>query len=97
MKKKEPFVDDGRVIANMDIEGMPWNTDKSLLLGGMLPKKKKIIDSENNDINKNNSLDLTKKEMRTIVLNSFFATLSIVMIFIICGFLFILFCTSFLK
>ncbi len=23
-KKREPFVDDGRVIANMNVEGMPW-------------------------------------------------------------------------
>ena len=23
-KKKAPFVDDGRVVANMNVEGMPW-------------------------------------------------------------------------
>lgn len=88
-KKKEKFVDDGRTIANMNVEGMPWYH----------PEKGDSI-RENGDPAKNNAPkqtyqdELTPAGRRSMMLGVLGAAMLIAFIFIAVYFLFILFCSK---
>lgn len=76
-KEKKTFEgDDGRVVAKMNVDGMPWY---------MRAERKKV--PEDNDLS-----DLTKGETRAIVWGSLKAALLIGGIFMAVFALFILFC-----
>ena len=76
-KEKKTFEgDDGRVVAKMNVDGMPWY---------MRAERKKV--SEENDLS-----DLTKSETRAIIWGSLKAALLIGGIFVAAFALFILFC-----
>ncbi len=77
-KKKQYDDDDGRVIANMNVEGMPW------FLSDALKNRKPSSSDELND--------LTKEESRELVKGAVKAGLLIAGIFVLAAFLFILFC-----
>lgn len=78
-EKKEKFVDDGRTIANMNVEGMPWyNPSKDIV------KSKSAQEFG----------DLTAKEKRAMMRGILGAALLVGAIFIGGAFLFILFCTK---
>ena len=75
-KKKEKFEDDGRVIANMNVEGMPW----------YMPKNKGT-EGQSEELPK-----LGKAETFHMILGVLGAALAIAAVFVIGYFLFILFC-----
>ena len=78
MKKKSKFVDDGRTIANMNVEGMPWYT----------PSQSVSTDNEETDkpepLNFKQTLAMTKGVL--------LASLAVGGVFVIIFLLFILFC-----
>lgn len=80
-KKKEPFVDDGRVISSMNVDGMPWYAGTSSI------KENKEITKETPPLN-----DLTFKEKMAMIKGVLQATLLVGAIFGGAFFLFILFC-----
>lgn len=96
-ERKKYDDDDGRVIANMDIEGMPWNNGYNRWFGGIYKKKyrrdieKQMAEQQQGEPQ---DLKLTKKETRMLVLNALAAVLLIGAVFALAGFLFILFCTK---
>ena len=77
-KKKPSFVDDGRTIANMNVEGMPWYSEAK-----NKPENK----------GKNDFTDLTFKEKRAMMRGILGAALLIAALFLLVFFLFILFCS----
>lgn len=82
-KKKEYDDDDGRVISPMNIDGMPWYTEKKSIFGG---KKK---DNEQKSID---DVPLTRSERRAMMGGVFAASLVVALLFALAGLLFILFC-----
>ncbi len=96
-ERKKYDDDDGRVIANMDIEGMPWNNGYNRWFGGIYKKKyRRDIEKQMAEQQQGapEDLKLTKKETRMLVLNALAAVLLIGAVFALAGFLFILFCTK---
>ena len=96
-ERKKYDDDDGRVIANMDIEGMPWNNGYNRWFGGIYKKKyRRDIEKQMAEQQQGESQDLklTKRETRMLVLNALAAVLLIGAVFALAGFLFILFCTK---
>lgn len=78
-ENKPKFEDDGRTIANMNVDGMPWyNPSKDISTG------KTAQDFE----------DLTPKEKRAMMRGILGAALLVGVIFIVGAFLLILFCTK---
>ncbi len=77
--KKEKFVDDGRTIANMNVDGMPWYN----------PSKDAGGNRSAQDFS-----DLTKKEKRAMMGGILAAALLVGAIFIGGALLFIVFCTN---
>ena len=85
MKKREKKVyddDDGRVIAPMNVDGMPWSKRSS-----PAPQIPKAETPKADD-----DLQLTDKEKRAMMGGVFSAAILIAGIFVLAGFLFILFC-----
>lgn len=76
-KKKVYDDDDGRVIANMNVDGMPWYT-------GDVRRKKRSSESDMSD--------LTKSETRAIVAGAMKAGLLVSGVFLLGALIFILFC-----
>lgn len=79
--KKEIVEDDGRVICNMDVEGMRWY-DKGARRKDFEGRKTPVGDQ------------LTRSEARRYTWSALLAALSIVAIFSVSWVLFILFCTE---
>ena len=78
-EKKEKFVDDGRTIANMNVEGMPWyNPSKDIV----------------NNKSAQDFTDLTPGEKRAMMRGILGAALLVGLIFVGGAFLFILFFTN---
>ncbi len=77
-KKKPSFIDDGRTIANMNVEGMPWYSEQ----------KNKPENKGENDFT-----DLTFNEKCAIMRGILGAALLIAALFLLVFFLFILFCS----
>jgi uncharacterized membrane protein YdbT with pleckstrin-like domain len=65
-KKKTDIVDDGRTIADMNVDGMPWYKSEK-----MIKSKQKLLD-----------LNLTKKERRAMIFGALFAYLPIYLIIV---------------
>ena len=81
MKKKRRYEDDdGRVVARMNVEGMPWHTAAP---GG-----------ENSYEPEKEPLHLTKEESRAFAWGAVKAALLICVAFSVAAILFILFCTN---
>ena len=78
MSRKKYADDDGRVIANMNVEGMP---DYS--------PHQPLTDSSGQELP-----PPTKAELRSLTLHALLAALAIAGVFILAMFLFILFCTE---
>ncbi len=78
MAKKKYDDDDGRVIVNMNVDGMPWNNNAATF--GDDPKKKDIEIAD----------DLTKGEMRAIMGGAMKAALVLTLVFSIGGVLVVL-------
>ena len=76
--KKHYDDDDGRVIASMNVEGMPWYVEDH---------KRKQERLKNNDFN-----DLTKEETRAIIWGIVKSGLLIAGVFLVAALIFILFC-----
>ncbi len=81
-KKKEYDDDDGRVIAPMNVEGMPWYNEKPKSV--FAPKKR---NSSSED-----ELHLSKREQRAMMGGVFAAALLVAGVFALAALLFILFC-----
>ena len=78
-KRKPHDDDDGRVIASMNVDGMPWY------------QRSERFDKHRREQASDFS-DLTKEETREIVKGALKASLMIAGVFILAMFLFILFC-----
>ncbi|MBO7739253.1 MAG: hypothetical protein J6S18_02690 [Oscillospiraceae bacterium] len=79
-KRKQYDDDDGRVIANMNVDGMPWYQRSERKLFG-------AHSNRGSDFS-----DLTKEDTREIIKGALKASLLIAGIFILAMLLFILFC-----
>ena len=77
-KEKVRYYDDGRTIADMNVEGMPWYSGE----------KSKTENKRENDFT-----DLTFKEKRAMMRGILGAALLIAALFLLVFFLFILFCS----
>lgn len=77
-KKKHFDDDDGRVIANMNVDGMPWFVEDH---------KRKQKRQKNNDFS-----NLSKEETRAIIWGTIRAGLLIASIFVVAALIFVLFC-----
>lgn len=75
-KRKAYDDDDGRVIANMNVDGMPWYVDA-------VQKKRERSGEE---------VELTKEEMRYTIWGAWKAGLLIAGVFVLGALIFILFC-----
>lgn len=75
-RKKTYDDDDGRVIANMNVDGMPWYL-----------QDQKQATSSNSNVE-----DLTKEETRAIIWGTVKAGLLIAGVFLLAALIFILFC-----
>ncbi len=64
-KKKEPFIDDGRVIADMSVDGMPTSIPERLFVGGRRNKIPKL-DDQGYPLTQSDTVELTKDEKRSI-------------------------------
>ena len=80
-KRKQYDDDDGRVIAKMNVDGMPWYMDKSLIPG-----------TGSRSESSSDFSDLTKAERRELIKGSVKAGMVIAGVFILAAFLFIIFC-----
>lgn len=78
-KKREKFVDDGRTIANMNVEGMPFYN----------PAKKESIDTSTGT---KEPIQLSGKEKAAMMRGVLAAALLVAFIFVAVFTLFILFC-----
>ena len=83
-KKSQPFEDDGRTIANMNVEGMPWYRAPSATPS--------INDEEGSSGNKEQPEQLSKEGQRAMTRGILAASLLIGSIYAIVILLFILFC-----
>ena len=81
-KEKQPFIDDGRVIAKMNVDGMPWYSK------GSIPSKATIRQEREDPIKMNAS------EKIAFMKGVLGAVLLVAFIFIAVIGLFILFCTK---
>lgn len=68
-KEKQPYQDDGRVVANMDLQGTPWQRDPC---ESMQKKEERRSLRE---------LNLTAKERRAILLGALSVVLPIIIAF----------------
>ena len=98
-RKYKDNYDDGRTIANMDIEGMPWNNGYNRWFGSVTHLRRKRLRQNEDQSSSSNPFimeeqSLTKKEARVLIFNAIVATLLVAGIFIGFAFLFILFCTK---
>lgn len=102
MKKKEYDDDDGRVVADMNIDGMPWTNGRYLNRLTIMPRRLNSRKSEP-DIpvegidtfgGKKQAIDATPKETKAILLNAVLAGLLIAGVFAVAFGLFVLFCTK---
>ena len=82
-KKKVYDDDDGRVIANMNVDGMPWS------MRDVMSRRKK---SDEKLQSSQDFSDLTKEETRELVKGAMKAGLLIGGVFLVGAFLFVLFC-----
>ena len=85
-KKKIYDDDDGRVIAPMNVDGMPWNREQD----GAAPKPRKGVQEQ--ETSPQDELQLTPKEQRAMMGGVIAASLLVAGIFALAGLLFILFC-----
>lgn len=85
MRKKEKFVDDGRTIANMNVDGMPWYDPAS-------DKKESGAPVAENSKPGEPAEPLTFKETMAVVKGVTLASLLVGGVFVIVFTLFILFC-----
>ena len=86
MKKQNKWVDDGRTVADMNVEGMPWYN----------PGKKRRQDHEmNNQKGAPESAPepLGFKETLYVTKGVLLASLAVAAVFVVVFFLFILFCS----
>ncbi|MGN1147952.1 MAG: hypothetical protein ACI4TB_05985 [Lachnospiraceae bacterium] len=78
-KKREKFVDDGRTVANMNVEGMPWYNPA-------------LSDTPDKEKKSSEPLELTGKETAAIMKGVLAAALLVALVFVGVFALFILFC-----
>ena len=84
-KKRDEWEDDGRVIANMDVDGMPYTFRRGARRNYDAFGKKKI---------KSDPIDLTKKEKRSIAWGAASAYLLVLAAFVVGFGLFFLFASK---
>ena len=80
-RKKDDFEDDGRVIANMNVDGMPWHDPSA-----------SYTDGEGSERNREELQKLTKKQTFFMILGVLGAALAVAAVFAVGYLLFILFC-----
>lgn len=81
-KKRDEWVDDGRVIANMDVDGMPYTFRRGA---------RRNYDAFGKKKQKGDPIELTKKEKRSIAWGTASAYLLVMVVFITGFGLFLLF------
>jgi len=84
-KKRDEWVDDGRVIANMDVDGMPYTFRRGARRNYDAFGKKKV---------KSDPIELNKKEKRSIAWGTASAYLLVLVVFVAGFGLFMLFASK---
>jgi hypothetical protein len=84
-KKRDEWVDDGRVIANMDVDGMPYTFRRGA---------RRNRDAFGQKKKKGEPIDLTKKEKRAIAWGAASAYLLVMVVFVAGFGLFLLFASK---
>ncbi|NLI52946.1 MAG: hypothetical protein GX417_01320 [Clostridiales bacterium] len=84
-RKRDEWVDDGRIIANMDVDGMPYTFRRGARRNRDAFGQKKI---------KSEPIELTKKEKRSISWGAASAYVLVAVVFISVFGLFLLFCSK---
>ena len=74
-KKKEKFEDDGRVIASMNVDGMPWH------MGGSPAPGAENISDEQAEANRAELTKLSKKDTFFMILGVVGAALAVAAVF----------------
>jgi len=93
-RKKKYDDDDGRVVASMNVDGMPTNMWSFFVPGYTVRGKHKQKNFESFREEEKEPLVLTKKETLSIWLNAVLAGLALSAVIGVVYFLFILFCTN---
>lgn len=95
-KKHDDSWDDGRKIADMNVDGMPWAA--STMLRGkqrrLYEQDKSAAEPESHSENDPEPETLTKEETRSLAVTGMIAGLAIALVFVAAAALFIWFCTS---
>ncbi|MGN0518377.1 MAG: hypothetical protein ACI4II_06605 [Acutalibacteraceae bacterium] len=106
MRQKKIYDDDdGRVIADMNIDGMPWTDGRRYNLPSIMPrmKRREMQHTDEEDTlpddgvvlrPKEEKITLTRKETFSLIINALAAALLIFAIIGIAAAAFILFCTK---
>lgn len=92
-KKKEELPD--YTVANMDVDGMPWNTKNPWMFPGkpgQPEKKHPMTMSPEEEVSEPIHEPMSKKETRFLAWTALKASLMVAGVFGLAGFLFILFC-----
>ncbi len=84
-KKRDEWVDDGRVVANMDVDGMPYTFRRGA---------RRNRDAFGRKKRKGEQIELTKKEKRSISWGTASAYLLVMAVFVIGFGLFLLFASK---
>lgn len=84
-KKRDEWVDDGRVIANMDVDGMPYTFRRGA---------RRNLDAFGQKKRKSDPIELTKKEKRSIAWGAASAYLLVMAVFVVVFGLFFLFASK---
>ncbi len=98
MKKKTKWVDDGRTIANMNVEGMPWYNPAKDTKDNNGSSKSEMADPSEKSRRKAsqaaNSEPLGFKETFAMTKGVLLAALLVAAVFVVVFFLFIIFCSK---
>ena len=92
--EKQKFEDNDRVVANMNIDGMPFSSIPRIGSHGDNNNNRNPGDSSYNQAKENDDtfLELNKKELRRVTFSATLAGLLIGLVFLVVFFLFVMFC-----
>lgn len=93
-KKRFDDIDDGRVIASMNVDGMPWYTQGDKTNGGFLSRNMQSGEPPSVLSPVQLPVKLTRRENRAFASGVIKAILLVTFVYIGALFLFILFCTN---
>ena len=89
MARRQYDDDDGRTIADMNVDGMPWSGDRRGALRRIVSRRQEEDGGQAPDPDEQ---QLSKRETRSLIFGALLAALAIGAVFAVAAVLFILFC-----